>query len=128
MNSAVLSKPQGAESPLASGATASLDRPASLDTTEKLGKVCRDFEAVFLQKIIGQTRAPRFKTKEGSGVGTTSIYQDLMNQPLAGNIGRTGAFGLAKSRETQLSRQLGFQPHPRAVLARTPPATTPLND
>ncbi len=128
MNFSVLTKPQMAESPLASGATASLDRPASLDTHEKLGKVCRDFEAVFLQKIIEQTRAPMFKTKEGPGAGSTSIYQDLVNQHLAGNISQSGTFGLAKSLETQLSRQLALQPHPRAALAHTPPATSPLHD
>ena len=128
MNFSVLSKPQMAESPLASGATASLDRPASLNTAEKLGKACRDFEAVFLQKIIEQTRAPMFKTKEGPGAGSTSIYQDLVNQHLAGNISQTGSFGVAKSLEAQLGRQLALQPQPRAALAHRPPAPSPLND
>lgn len=128
MNFSVLTKPQMSEAPLAGAGSATLDRPASLDTTEKLGKACREFEAVFLQKIIEQTRAPMFKTKEGPGAGSTSIYQDLVNQHLAGNISQTGSFGLAKSLETQLGRQLGLQPHPRAALAQMPPATSPLND
>lgn len=102
--------------------------PKGPDTAEKLDRACREFEAVFLRKILEQVRAPMFKTKEGPGVVNTSIYQDMVNQNLAGSISQTGAFGLATSLQNQLGRQLDLHPHPRAALASLPAAESPLHD
>ena len=99
-------------------------------TPEKLGKACREFEAMFLRKILEQGRQPMFKPKDAPGNSSNANYQDMVNFHLAASISQTGAFGLASSLQSQLDRQLALKSpaDADAATALRPPAFSPLHD
>jgi flagellar protein FlgJ len=101
--------------------------PATATQPEKIGQACQEFEAVFLRKILEQVRQPMLKTKDTPGTANNSIYQDMVNYHLAGTISQAGAFGLARSLEAQLGRQLAPRKHDGQD-ALPAPTTSPIND
>ena len=69
-----------------------------------------------------------FKPKPTPGNANNSIYQDMVNYHLAGTISQTGAFGLARSLEAQLGRQLAPRTKHDGQDALPAPTTSPIND
>lgn len=108
------------------------DRPAGLSTPEKLGTACREFETMFLRKILEQARQPLLKSRDTPGNSGKENYQDMVNFHLASTLGQTGAFGLASSLQTQLDRQLDLKASvataAAAASALRPPAFSALHD
>lgn len=88
---------------------------AHVTDAEKIGEVARQFEAVLLRQILQQARKTDSSDSSGDPVAS-GIYADMINNQLADSISRSGNFGLAKSLQTQLTRQ---------VLAHTDAAPAP---
>jgi Rod binding domain-containing protein len=76
----------------------------SIPDTEKIAEVSRQFEAVLLRQILQDIRKPVLGSEPEST--TNSIYSDMINNQLAQSISGSGEFGLAKSLQAQLSRQV----------------------
>ena len=104
------------------------DRPTGKTTPEKLGTACREFEAMFLRKILEQGRQPLLKTKDTPGNSGNANYQDMVNFHLANTLSQTGAFGLASSLQSQLDRQLDLKAPAADAPALRPPSPAPLHD
>jgi Rod binding domain-containing protein len=77
----------------------------SVSDHDKVTESCRQFEAVLLRQILGEARKTVIADGE-SDSNITSIYNDMVTKQLADSISRSGAFGLAKSLESQLVRQV----------------------
>jgi Rod binding domain-containing protein len=76
---------------------------------DKVAEVSRQFEAVLVRQILQQARKP---SPDASGNSLSSdVYSDMINQQLAESISRSGALGLAKNLQGELSRQV--LPHGR---------------
>jgi flagellar protein FlgJ len=73
---------------------------------DKVGEACRQFEAVLLRQILGEARKPLIPSGSDDDQGVSGIYDDMINNQMADNISRSGAFGLAKSMQAQLVRQV----------------------
>jgi flagellar protein FlgJ len=72
---------------------------------DKVVETCRQFEAVLLRQILGEARKTVIADGETDS-NVTSIYNDMVTKQLADSISQSGAFGLAKSLESQLIRQV----------------------
>jgi flagellar protein FlgJ len=73
---------------------------------EKVGEACRQFEAVLLRQILQEARKTVIQSKDNSGSTVSGIYDDMINNQMADTISRSGHFGLAKSLQSQLVRQV----------------------
>jgi Rod binding domain-containing protein len=82
----------------------SLATNRAIPDKEKVAEVSRQFEAVLLRQILQDIRKPVLGSEPEST--TTSIYSDMINNQLAESISASGEFGLARSLQTQLSRQI----------------------
>jgi Rod binding domain-containing protein len=91
-----------------------------LSNTEKVAEVSRQFEAVLLRQILQETRKSSAAPSSAADASVSSIYDDMINNQLADSISRSGSFGLARSLQNELARQV----LPNAPL--TPPDCTPL--
>lgn len=78
----------------------------SLTQDEKIGEVCRQFEAVLLRQILNETQKTVIHSSLSQQSTSSSIYQDMIANQLADNISRSGAFGLAHTLQQQLTHQL----------------------
>ena len=78
---------------------------SSISDSEKVGQACRQFEAIFLREIFKDMRKTVISSSTHKDTAVSSIYDDMVNNQLADSVSRSGAFGLAKSLESQLSRQ-----------------------
>ena len=78
----------------------------SLSEEQKVAELSRQFEGVLLRQILGQARKTVFHSKTEDESATSAIYQDMVTAQLAEGISKSGSFGLAKSLQTQLSRQV----------------------
>jgi flagellar protein FlgJ len=77
-----------------------------LSNADKISEASRQFEAVLLRQMLGEARKSMSGTAGGEGESsTTSIYNDMVNDQLAESISRSGAFGLARSLQSQLVMQ-----------------------
>jgi peptidoglycan hydrolase FlgJ len=77
----------------------------NISDQEKIGEVARQFEAVLLRQILQQARKPSPAATSPDNL-SSDVYSDMVNQQLADSISRSGAFGLAKSLQSQLARQV----------------------
>src|SRR5438874_736371 len=77
-----------------------------LSEEEKIHEVSRQFEAVLLRQILQNAQKPVFPTTCALNSSVSGIYQDMTNAQLAESISKSGAFGLARTLEEQLTRQL----------------------
>ena len=99
-------------SPLQSHVKASVvpfDRLAAnpnVSQSDKVKEACRQFEAVLLRQILGEARKTVITSSGKGDSNETGIYNDMINNQMADSISRSGAFGLAKSMESQLVRQI----------------------
>lgn len=78
----------------------------NIPEAEKVKEVARQFEAVLLRQILQQARKHVVPSDLEPDSTARSIYDDLLNQQLADAISRSGAFGLAKALQAQLTRQI----------------------
>ena len=102
-----------------------LDRLAgnsNLTQEEKVTEVSRQFEAVLLRQILQEAQKPAFGATNQAGSVTKDIYQDMATNQLADAISKSGAFGLARSLQGQLTHQLGVSEEPEE--SDPEPATT----
>lgn len=86
-----------------------LDRLANndqLNEREKVGEVCRQFEAVLARQILGAAQKPHFASTMNPQSFSGSIYQDMITNQLADSISRSGALGLARTLERELQHEL----------------------
>jgi flagellar protein FlgJ len=76
----------------------------NISETDKIAEASRQFEALLLRQILQEAR----KNSSGSSTGSLSsdIYSDMINQQIADSVSRSGAFGLGKSLQGQLSEQV----------------------
>jgi peptidoglycan hydrolase FlgJ len=72
---------------------------------DKVDQACKQFEAVLLRQILGEARKTVISSGESDST-VSGIYNDMITSQLADSISRSGAFGLAKSLESQLVRQV----------------------
>ena len=82
---------------------------SQLSEEDKVAEVSRQFEAILLRQILQQGQKPVIQSGLVKDSATAGIYRDQTTQQLAESISKSGSFGLAKSVESQLSRQL--RPH-----------------
>ncbi len=78
---------------------------SSISDKEKVGQACRQFEAIFLREIFKDMRKTVISSSMHKDTAVSGIYDDMVNNQLADSVSRSGAFGLAKSLEAQLSLQ-----------------------
>jgi flagellar protein FlgJ len=83
----------------------SLAANPNVSDAEKVAEVSRQFEAVLLRQIFQDIRKPVLGSSEGEST-QTGIYSDMINNQMADSISRSGEFGLARSLQTQLGRQV----------------------
>jgi flagellar protein FlgJ len=83
----------------------SLAGSSKLSDQEKVTEVSRQFEAVLLRQILQDIRKPVLAST-GSDSTANGIYSDMINNQLADSISHSGTFGLARSLQSQLSRQV----------------------
>ena len=91
-----------------------------LSDQEKVAEVSRQFEVVLLRQILQETRKSSVSPSSSADASVSGIYDDMINSQLADSISRSGSFGLAKSLQGQLARQVLPNPSP------LPPILTPL--
>jgi peptidoglycan hydrolase FlgJ len=93
----------------------------NLSDNDKVAEVSRQFEAVLLRQILQDIRKPVLASDEADST-VNGIYSDMINNQMADSISRSGAFGLARSLQGQLSRQvLPHAPAPPLSPAKTKP-------
>jgi flagellar protein FlgJ len=83
----------------------SLASNANLSDNDKVAEVSRQFEAVLLRQIFQDIRKPVLAQDDGNST-VNGIYSDMINNQMADSISRSGTFGLARSLQSQLSRQV----------------------
>jgi Rod binding domain-containing protein len=93
----------------------------NISDKEKVAEVSRQFEAVLLRQILQEARKSSVTPSSSADATTSGIYDDMINNQLADSISRSGSFGLGKSLQGELARQV----LPNA--SATPPTLTPLN-
>ncbi|HWD19746.1 MAG TPA: rod-binding protein [Verrucomicrobiae bacterium] len=90
----------------------SLAGNTNLSDSDKVAEVARQFEAVLLRQILQEARKSQIP---GANSAESGIYDDMVNNQMADTISRSGSFGLAKSLQNQLTRQVlphGELPNP----------------
>lgn len=78
----------------------------SVSDQDKVTEVCRQFEALLLRQILQEARKSSAALSGDDNSNVTGIYNDMINDQLADGISKSGAFGLAKSLQAQLVRQV----------------------
>jgi|SRR5271170_1729099 len=78
----------------------------NISESDKIKESCRQFEAILLRQILGESRKTVIKSSDEGDSNETDIYNDMVDNQLADSISRSGSFGLAKSLESQLIRQV----------------------
>lgn len=85
-----------------------LDRLANnphVTEREKVGEVCRQFEAVLLRQILGDAQKKIFTSPMNPESVAGGVYQDMITNQLADSISRSGGIGLARSLEKELQHE-----------------------
>jgi Rod binding domain-containing protein len=83
-----------------------LARNPALSEADKIGELSRQFEALLLRQVLAQTQKTVIKSGLTEESAESSIYQDMITNQLAECISKSGSFGLARSLEHELTRQL----------------------
>jgi peptidoglycan hydrolase FlgJ len=95
----------------------------NVSESDKVKEAARQFEAILLRQILGEARKTVITSSEEHESNEKGIYDDMINNQMADSISHSGAFGLAKSLEGQLVRQV--LPQGGAQLQPMPAATPP---
>jgi len=118
------SPPGGQEVPLEK-----LADSKAFSEAEKVAEVSRQFESVLLRQILGQARKTVVHSKLNDDSVSSGIYRDMVTEQLAEGISKSGSFGLARSLESQLSRQLSSPKPVESKISAAPHGITgPLHD
>ena len=96
--------PLRAHSAAANVAPESLAANAGLSEDEKIAEASRQFEAILLRQILSSAQKQVIQSKLHKDTAISSIYGDMITNQLADGISKSGAFGLAKTIEGQLTR------------------------
>lgn len=83
-----------------------LSKNPKLSETEKIAELSRQFEAVLLRQILHESQKTVIKSSMTDESAASGIYQDMITNQLADSISKSGSFGLAKSLQHELTRQL----------------------
>jgi flagellar protein FlgJ len=78
----------------------------NISSSDKVKEACRQFEAVLLRQVLGEARKTVITSSVNHESNETGIYNDMINNEMADNMSKSGAFGLAKSLENQLVHQI----------------------
>lgn len=84
----------------------------ALTEQQKIAEASRQFEAILLRQILSATQKTVIPSKFADNSTASGIYRDMITNQLADSISKSGAFGLAKTFEQQLTR------HPGAAASR----------
>jgi len=76
----------------------------ALTEQQKIAEASRQFEAILLRQILAATQKPVIPSKLVDNSTAADIYRDMITNQLADSISKSGAFGLAKTFEHQLTR------------------------
>jgi Rod binding domain-containing protein len=88
-----------------------LSKNPKLSEAEKIAELSRQFEAVLLRQILHESQKTVIKSSLTDESAASGIYQDMITNQLADSISKSGSFGLAKSLQHELTRQLhGSEP------------------
>lgn len=98
-----------------------LARNPNIPEAEKIAEASRQFESLLLRQILTQARKTVVPSKFNTDSTRSDIYQDMVTAQFADQISRSGAFGLARSLQSQMTRQILT---PADAAAKTTP--TPL--
>ncbi len=85
---------------------------SALSERAKVAELSRQFEAVLLRQILGEAQKTIFPSDANPQSFGGQIYRDMLTEQLADSISQSGDFGLARSLEIQLGRQLRVEPVP----------------
>jgi Rod binding domain-containing protein len=97
-----------------------------LSEATKVAELARQFESVLLRQILTAARKTVIPSNGSSDSATTGIYQDMINYQLADSISQSGDFGVARSLQAQLARQLPSDPQPGSAVC-PPPSPNPVH-
>lgn len=81
----------------------------ALPEEQKVGEMCRQFEAVFLRQILREAQKTVIPSDLIEPSATQDIYRDMIVSQLADSISQSGSFGLAQALQTELTRQTRHQ-------------------
>jgi flagellar protein FlgJ len=90
----------------------------TLTDQQKIAEASRQFEAILLRQILDSTQKPVIPSKFADNSTAASIYRDMITNQLADSMSKSGAFGLAKTFEQQLSRPAPRPGAPAPALPR----------
>ncbi len=79
---------------------------SALTEKEKLAEASRQFEAILTRQILEAGQKPVIASKYTDTSATGGVYRDMITTQLAESISKTGALGLARVFEAQLSAQI----------------------
>jgi Rod binding domain-containing protein len=95
----------------------------SLSEADKVAEVGRQFEAILLRQILSEAYKNTFTSTLSPPSAAKDIYQDMITSQLADSISKSGKFGLARSFQKQLTRQIGVAPSPPSDASPVPPTS-----
>ena len=75
----------------------------SLSEQQKIAEAGRQFEAMLLRQILAASQKTVIVSRFTDNSTAAGIYRDMVTNQLADSISRSGAFGLAKTFEQQLT-------------------------
>jgi len=82
---------------------------SNLSEKEKVGQLSQQFEALLLRQILNEGFKTVIKSNLTDNSVVGGIYQDMVTNQMAESISQSGDFGLAKSLEKEMSRQLAHR-------------------
>jgi flagellar protein FlgJ len=82
----------------------------ALSDSQKIAEASRQFEAILLRQILSESQKTVIPSKFSDNSTTTGVYRDMVTNQLADSISKSGALGLAKTFERQLTHQNAPQP------------------
>src|SRR5260221_9150159 len=77
-----------------------------------MGEASGHFEPILLPKILNSNQKTVIQQKFADNSTASEIYRDLITNQLADTMSKSGAFGLAKTFEHQLTRPAAHSPSP----------------
>lgn len=83
----------------------SLAKNAQVSEPEKIGELCRQFEAVLLRQILQDAQKHVIRSDLLHDSATQGIYRDLTTSQLAEQLSRAGGLGLAETLRKEMTRQ-----------------------
>jgi flagellar protein FlgJ len=78
----------------------------NLSEREKIGELSRQFESLLLRQILRDIRKTVIKSDLMPESLAADIYEEMVSTQLADAMSKAGSFGLARTLETELTRQL----------------------